>query len=109
MVSVETLDKFFNAMGYAGMGMAIIMFLLIGLNCVWVDHQTITITVEEKYPLYIISQNGMTYNVVLSMDYAKMKEGKSYEVAVAHNPYIGIGRMNPDGTWNIDKVIREVV
>ena len=85
---------------------------LVCLNCIWIDHSIITITVKEKYSthdqLYAVSNDMVTYCVRSNIDYAKLNEGKTYEVDVAHNPFIGAGWVNKDGTWNIDNVIKEV-
>jgi hypothetical protein len=104
-------EQFMNIMGYMAFAISIVFVLIIGLNCVWIDHQTITIEVKEKIPspLSVISQTETTYIVRSNIDYAKLHKGKIYEVSVAHNPFIGAGWMNKDGTWNIDNVVREVV
>ena len=81
-------------------------------DCAWIEHSNITIEVKEKYidgsQLYIISKDNVTYNVRTNINYAKLTNDKTYEVAVAHNPFIGTGFLNSDGAWNIDNVIREV-
>jgi hypothetical protein len=103
-------EQFCNIMGYLGYSLIIMIVLVFGANCIWVDHQIITIEVKEKIPspLSVISQTETTYRVRSNIDYAKLREGKTYEVSVAHNPFIGVGWVNKDGLWNIDNVIREV-
>lgn len=87
--------------------------IVIGISCIWIDHSYITINIKEKYTshdqLYVVSENDVTYCVRSNIDYAKFIEGNTYVVAVAHNPYIGRGWVNKDGTWNIDGIIDKKV